>query len=61
MSLFEDLHQEGSTIIVVTHDRDVAKRAERCVALHDGHIIEDSCKQPVVLRSIPGGLNESSG
>jgi putative ABC transport system ATP-binding protein len=62
MSLFEELHREGSTIIVVTHDQDVAKRAERCVTLHDGHIVDDSsCKHPVVLRSIPGGLNELSG
>jgi putative ABC transport system ATP-binding protein len=62
MSLFEELHQERSTIIVVTHDPDVAKRAERCVTLHDGRIVEDSSrKQPVVLRSIPGGLNELSG
>jgi putative ABC transport system ATP-binding protein len=62
MSLFEELHREGSTIIVVTHDQDVAKRAERRITLHDGRIVEDSyCKHPIVLRAIPGGLNEFSG
>lgn len=62
MSLFEELHQERSTIIVVTHDPDVAKRAERCVTLHDGHFVEDSSrKQRVVFRPSQGGLNELSG
>jgi putative ABC transport system ATP-binding protein len=41
MSLFEDLHREGRTIIVVTHAADVADRAERQITLHDGHVIED--------------------
>jgi putative ABC transport system ATP-binding protein len=58
MSLFEELHRETSTIIVVTHDPDVAKRAERCVVLHDGRIVEEwSPKHSIALRVIPGGLN----
>jgi putative ABC transport system ATP-binding protein len=42
MSLFEDLHRDGSTIIVVTHAAEVANRARRRVSLHDGRIVEDS-------------------
>jgi putative ABC transport system ATP-binding protein len=62
MSLFEELHRQRSTIVVVTHDADVANRAERCVTLHDGRVITDvPRKQPVVLRAVRGGLNESSG
>jgi putative ABC transport system ATP-binding protein len=41
MSLFQDLHREGRTIVVVTHAAEVAERAERQVTLHDGRIIED--------------------
>jgi len=41
MSLFEDLHREGRTIIVVTHAAEVANRAQRRITLHDGRIIED--------------------
>jgi putative ABC transport system ATP-binding protein len=42
LSLFEELHRDGSTIIVVTHAPDVAARAARRITLHDGHITEDS-------------------
>jgi putative ABC transport system ATP-binding protein len=41
LSLFEGLHREGRTIIVVTHAADVAARAQRRITLHDGKIVED--------------------
>jgi putative ABC transport system ATP-binding protein len=41
MSLFEDLHRDGRTIILVTHAAEVADRAERQITLHDGRIVED--------------------
>jgi putative ABC transport system ATP-binding protein len=41
MSLFEGLHREGRTIIVVTHAADVAARAQRRITLHDGRIAGD--------------------
>jgi len=41
LSLFEGLHRDGNTIIVVTHAADVADRALRQITLHDGRIVED--------------------
>jgi len=41
MSLFEDLHRDGRTIILVTHAAEVAERAARLITLHDGRIVED--------------------
>lgn len=41
LSLFEALHRNGHTIIVVTHAAEVAERARRQVILHDGRIIKD--------------------
>jgi putative ABC transport system ATP-binding protein len=41
LSLFEDLHGNGRTIIVVTHAPDVADRAQRRITLHDGRIVDD--------------------
>jgi len=41
LKLFEELHRDGSTIIVVTHAPDVAHRAARHITLHDGNIVED--------------------
>lgn len=44
MQIFEDLHQKGSTIVLVTHDEDVGKFAKRIVRLADGKITKDTKK-----------------
>ena len=41
MDLFETLHEAGNTIVLVTHDADVASHADRIVTLLDGHIESD--------------------
>ena len=41
MDLFERLHSEGNTIIVVTHEHDIAGRAHRVVSIRDGQIEKD--------------------
>ncbi len=41
MALFEKLHAEGNTIIVVTHEHDVAERAHRIITIRDGQIEKD--------------------
>jgi putative ABC transport system ATP-binding protein len=41
MAIFKRLHQEGRTIILVTHDQAVAEHAERIIVLKDGTIAED--------------------
>jgi putative ABC transport system ATP-binding protein len=41
MLLFEKLHDEGNTIIVVTHEPDIAKRAHRIITIRDGRIETD--------------------
>jgi len=40
MDLFDELHGTGKTVVMVTHDREIASRAERVVKLRDG-LIED--------------------
>ena len=42
LSLFETLHRDGHTIIVVTHATEVADRARRQITLHDGRIVKDA-------------------
>jgi putative ABC transport system ATP-binding protein len=41
MDLFEDLYEQGNTIIVVTHEEAVARHARRIIRLHDGLIESD--------------------
>ncbi len=41
MALFERLHAEGNTIIVVTHEHDIAERAHRVITIRDGEIEKD--------------------
>jgi putative ABC transport system ATP-binding protein len=41
LALFGQLHQEGLSLIVVTHDPKVGERAERIISLSDGQIIDD--------------------
>ena len=41
MSLFEALNQEGITIVLVTHESDIAAHAKRQVRFLDGHIVSD--------------------
>lgn len=45
MALFERLHAEGNTIIVVTHEHDVAERAHRIITIRDGRIEKDERKR----------------
>jgi putative ABC transport system ATP-binding protein len=41
MHLFEKLHEEGNTIILVTHEPDIAERAHRVITIRDGRIESD--------------------
>jgi putative ABC transport system ATP-binding protein len=41
LDLFKQLHAEGQTVVIVTHDPSVAARCKRLVRLHDGRIAED--------------------
>jgi putative ABC transport system ATP-binding protein len=41
MALFDELHRGGNTILVVTHEPDIARHAEREVVLRDGRVTSD--------------------
>ena len=47
MALFEELYQKGNTIILVTHEEDIARHAHRIVKLRDGKIIHDEPNTPI--------------
>ena len=46
LRILEEIHAEGRTIIIVTHDMSVAKKAERIIEISDGEILSDKPNQP---------------
>jgi len=38
LKLFHALHEEGRTVVVVTHDRDIAAETERIIKISDGRV-----------------------
>ena len=50
LRLFRELHREGQTVIIVTHEDEVAAHCERVVRLHDGRIASD-----LPIREDPAG------
>lgn len=44
MQLFNDIHANGNTVIMVTHEEDIAAHAKRIIRLHDGMVSSDTVK-----------------
>jgi len=47
VQLFAELHAEGRTIVMVTHNPEIAARIPRVIELRDGRIIDDSQAAPL--------------
>lgn len=50
MGIFEGLNNEGATIIMVTHEQDIAMHTKRSIVFRDGQIISDKINQNRILR-----------
>ncbi len=48
MNLFSEIHRKGNTIILVTHEEDIAKHAHRIIRLRDGVVESDEANQHIV-------------
>lgn len=41
MNILEQLHEKGHTVIIVTHDENLAREADRIIQIKDGQIVND--------------------
>ena len=44
MSVFKELHQQGKTVIIVTHDMGVAEQCDRIIEIADGQIVNQGSR-----------------
>jgi putative ABC transport system ATP-binding protein len=58
MDLFHDLHRQGMTLVMVTHDAEIAGQAERIVHIKDGRVESDEATRAYSSEGIPVSLPE---
>ncbi|MGW4912610.1 ABC transporter ATP-binding protein [Streptomyces sp. NPDC004270] len=59
LDLLTALNQEGTTIAIITHDRDLAARLPRQVTIRDGRVLSDTAAGPALI-GIPRGSGQSA-
>ncbi|MPM55505.1 hypothetical protein SDC9_102302 [bioreactor metagenome] len=57
LGILRQLHEEGTTVILITHDNAIAAQADRIVRMMDGKIIDDSAGgiNPTPMAAVRGG------
>ncbi len=55
MALFRELHRQGRTIVLVTHEPDIARHAERVIHLKDGQVLWQSRPEDIAVGATIGG------
>jgi macrolide transport system ATP-binding/permease protein len=61
MRIFEELNKEGVTIVVVTHDEEIARHAKRIIRIRDGFIEAEQASEPDVPEKSHQELLDSTG
>jgi putative ABC transport system ATP-binding protein len=52
MALFQELNRQGMTVVLVTHEADVARFARRLLRFRDGRLVSDESQQPVAAAAM---------
>jgi putative ABC transport system ATP-binding protein len=61
LALFQDLNREGVTVVLVTHDAEVARHARRLIRFRDGHLLSDVRQEPSDARAALAALDADAG
>lgn len=56
LKILDELHKEGSTLIIVTHDPLVAKKAQRIIEISDGLIVDDYLNKEYIPQHLPNPI-----
>ena len=57
LGMLQDLHRQGNTVVLITHDNSIAVQAQRIIRLEDGHVVYDGdahAPEAVVRPDVPG-------
>jgi len=60
MALLRRMHEDGHTIILITHSREVAEAADRLIEIRDGRIISDRARKPRPSTGAATGLQKAA-
>ena len=52
MALFQELNRQGMTVVLVTHEPDVARFARRLLRFRDGHLVSDESQTPLAAMAV---------
>ncbi len=58
MNLFDEIHSKGNTIILVTHEEDIARHAHRIIRLRDGEIESDKINENPIQLTAPANAEK---
>ncbi|MCA0419531.1 MAG: ABC transporter ATP-binding protein [Proteobacteria bacterium] len=61
LALFQDLNREGVTVVLVTHDAEVARHARRLIRFRDGHLLNDLRQEPADARAALAAFDAGIG
>ena len=51
MAIFQKLNQEGNTIIMITHEPDIAEKSKRIIIIRDGQIVSDQLNKQQIIKN----------
>lgn len=60
LGMLQDLHRQGNTVVLITHDNSIAVQAQRIIRLEDGHVVYDGdarAPEAVVTPGLRGGVS----
>ncbi len=58
MEILKGLHEEGRTVILITHDNDIAAQAKRVIKIMDGRIVSDTADEDTVGKDAAGNAGD---